>query len=178
MENNELSPAGESRRDVLKKIGLALAASSLAALPQTEAEAQAGTPPTTPTTQVKPPLDPLALRQRTLVLDSAVKPLVASQEGKEFSVFFAKGNSGIGSVVVLPGADKPGTDKTGLLLGSKPARGKVVGGIIQVDLGLAAAGRCSGNGKAGAASFDPIGPGGDPFKGINEALKSAPILRR
>ena len=165
MENNELSPAGESRRDVLKKIGLALAASSLAALPQTEAEAQTQS-------QLRDP------RQRSLVLDSAVKPLVASQEGKEFSVFFDKGNSGIGSVVVLPGADKPGTDKTGLLLGSKPARGKVVGGIIQVDLGLAASGRCSGNGKAGAASFDPIGGGGDPFKGINEALKLAPIVHR
>ncbi|WP_395090953.1 hypothetical protein [Armatimonas sp.] len=168
MEEKEMTPVATSRRDVLKKIGMALAASSLAALPQEEAAAQ---------TPQDLKLKPGSLQLRAVHLDASVKPLVASQEGKEFSIFFAKGR-GPGSVVVIAGDDKEGTDKTAKTLGVKPGRGKVVGGIIQVDLGLAAEGRCSGNGKGAVASFDPIGGGGDPFRGINEALKSAPILRR
>ena len=154
---NETTETTETRREMLKKIGLALAAVPVAAaLAQGEAA------------QAQPRFQP---NGKALALDPKINTLVSDVEGKEFSLFFAKApKSGVASVVVVPDSDRASTSTAIKNLGGKPARGKVVGGVIQIDLGLAAEGRCSGNsGSLAAASFNPVG-GGDPFKG-------APIMR-
>ena len=133
---------GESRRDMLQKIGLALAASTVAAVPL-KANAQLVTKGQNRPVQLRGPIK----------LPASIQTAVSGDSG-ELKVFFAKQRKGGASILVLKAGDQEGLRLARTQLRAAPATASVVGGVIQVNLGKAAEGRCNLTDVFSAASID------------------------
>ena len=155
---NEATPPAEekveTRRDMLRKIGLALAATSVAGV-ATETLGQ---------DQRVGKID-VGRLQGAVRLSPDVKTAFTKEVQGDYNVFVAIRRDGKASAVVIPETDPRAAQLVKTQLGAPPARATIVGGVIHVDLGIAAAGRCSGNGKGAAvATFNP----GDPVERLKQ----------
>jgi hypothetical protein len=126
----------ESRRNMLRKIGVALAATTVAAS-SGEARAQKMSRIARPISQ-------------NLKLPSSIKTAVSGDEG-ELKIFVATNKSGAASILVLKASDYDGVKLAQAQLHAEPASARVVNGVVQVNLGKAAEGRCNISSAAAAA---------------------------
>lgn len=152
---NEATPPAEekveTRREMLRKIGIALAATSVASV---AAEAL-GQDQRTAAGKIATDMR----MQGAVRLSPDVKTAFTKELRGDYNVFVAIRPDGKASAVVVPENDPKAIQLVRNQLGAPPARATIVGGVIHVDLGVAAAGRCSGNGKGAAvATFNPSGP--------------------
>jgi hypothetical protein len=147
MENNEKKSdqpiPGQNRRELLKTVGAALIAGSIPAVGAEEIEAQER--------PKKPRVFTVPAATKT-----ALQKISPDPEGKEISVFFAHPRgSKIASVVPLLASDSEAVAALSKELHGSPARATISGGIIHVNLGQAAEGRCTLSGLGGVAAFKP-----------------------
>jgi len=111
-----------SRKELLKKIGVALTAASLGSL-SSVAAAGAGT------------------GQRRPVLPKSLPTALSAHEGKHYFIWFGLGK--VSSAVVLPASDTAGQKRASAL--GTPARAFVSQGILQVNIGNAQSGISKNN---------------------------------
>lgn len=137
----------ESRRQMLQKIGFALAATTIATNP-VEALAQ------------RRGIDALAQRKGEAVplrggakVPSSVQTAVSGDAG-ELKIFFASNKAGAASILVIRADDKEAVRTAQSQLRAAPATATIQNGVIQVNLSAAAAGRCNLSSKAAAAAID------------------------
>lgn len=133
----------ESRREMLLKIGAALAVASV---------------PLESNAQVNPKVG--QLRTNVVRMPDNIRTVIAANaERQQFQVFFAhpKGEP-TASVLVVKASDQNSSREAAALLKAGAATATVVGGIVHVNLGNAAAGRCFGSAAAGAIDFRGGGP--------------------
>jgi hypothetical protein len=139
-KNEEQSESGlETRRAMLRKIGASLAAISVGALVSNEASGQ-------------------KLNQIKNIRIAPDVKTVLPTETKELNVFVAIQKGRGASAIVVDSSDTETVRKLKTQLKVNPANAVVNGGIIQLDLGVAAEGRCSGNSVGAAVAFNPRGP--------------------
>jgi hypothetical protein len=112
----------ESRREALKKIGVALAATAVGAV-ALPAEAQ-----------------PVPKKFKEIKLPATVTTAV--KQGGDFDVFVAHSGSDA-SVLVVASSDTQGSAELAKTLRASPAKATVVNGVIHVGLGTAGASRSS-----------------------------------
>jgi hypothetical protein len=116
----------ESRRDMLLKIGAALAVASV------PIDGMAQTPARQAQSKV------------VRIPANITRPFSPKAEKQTFSVFFSHPGGTDASVLVIPASDQRSVrEATNLLRGEPPATATIVGGVIHVNLGRAAAGRCT-----------------------------------
>lgn len=130
------------RRELLRTLGAALATASAggALLAETTAMPEA-----------------MAARKyvRTIPRDVKLSPV----DGV-YKVFYSRTKSShTASVLVVPTSSPNDVTRIAKDTGGSPALARVVGGVVHVDLGIAAEGRCTYSGAIAAARFNP---GGDP----------------
>jgi hypothetical protein len=143
MEKDSLDEreSSQNRRELLKSVGAALLAGSVL-----DVSAQEG--------KAVPKVFTIPGTVKT-----ALQDITPSPEGKEFDVFFAHPRGAkAASIVSVATTDREAVNILSRELKGSPARAVVSGGIIHVNLGVAAEGRCTLSGAAGVASFRP-GPG-------------------
>jgi len=143
-ERDETAPVEEStetRRQMLRKIGMVLAGTAAASLPLEVLG------------QVKRPTGGQALQLE------GVKTAFEPNQSGEYRVFVAIAKTGGASAVVVRSNDQETVKLLQAQLGAPPCTATLSGGMIQVNLGRAAAGRCSGNSKGNAVGTFG-GPGG------------------
>lgn len=139
----------ETRRQMLRKIGLVLAGTAAASIPVEVLG------------QVMPGQgrSGAGLQATRSVQLNNVKTAFSPTQTGEYNVFVAIAKNGAASAVVVPKNDRETTRLVRGQLGAAPATATLVGGMIQVNLGQAAAGRCSGNSNGAAvATFNPGSP--------------------
>jgi hypothetical protein len=136
-ENEQNETNGETRREMLRRIGTALAVVSVGALVG-DVSAQRTT-----TTMSKP-----------LRIPTDIKTAVKDE--KEYNVFVAV-QKGVGSsAIVIDSSDTAAINRLRKDLKVNPARATVSGGIVHIDLGAAAEGRCFMNSAAATVlNFNP-----------------------
>lgn len=136
----------ESRREMLLKIGAALAVASVPLESNAQVKPKVGQQPQLRTNVVRIP-------------DNIRSVIAANAERQQFQVFFAhpKGEP-TASVLVVKASDQNSSREAAALLKAGAATATVVGGIVHINLGNAAAGRCFGSAAAGAIDFRGGGP--------------------
>ena len=132
----------ETRRDMLQKIGLALAASTVASGPL-EAHAQVAKDRPGRPIQLKGPVK----------LPASIQSAVKGDEG-DLKIFFTTKKGGAASVLVLKASDQEAVRLARSQLRAGPATARVVDGVIQVNLGRAAEGRCNLSDVFSAVAID------------------------
>jgi hypothetical protein len=125
----------ENRREALKKIGLALAATAAGTLASS--------------TEAQEPVNRATTVPKQFKIPQNITPALANKSG-DFDVFFSHHGSA-GSAVVLPSSDSQGIATISQSLGVQPAKARVVNGVIHVGLGSAAS--RSSVAKQGAINF-------------------------
>ena len=140
-ETAPVEESNETRRQMLRKIGMVLAGTAVASIPLEVLG------------QVKRPTDGQALQLE------GVKTAFEPGQSGEYNVFVAIAKTGAASAVVVRSSDQETAKRLRAQLGAAPATATLSGGMIQINLGRAAAGRCSGNSK-GSAVGTFGGPGG------------------
>lgn len=137
----------ETRRQMLRKIGLVLAGTAAASIPVEVLGQVTGQTIKRPTGV-----------GQALQLEGVKTAFEPNQSG-EYRVFVAIAKTGGASAVVVRSNDQETAKRLQAQLGVSPCTATLSGGMIQVNLGKAAAGRCSGNGH-GSAVGTFGGPGG------------------
>ncbi len=127
----------ETRGEVLRKLGTALTAAAAAGIPAVAEAAETTMMRSTAPVRISP--------QANLALKSI---------NGTFNVFFAHPRgSDAGSVVVVRAGDEKSSSVLSRSLKATPAVATVANGIVTVNLGKAAEGRCFGSAIAGAVAF-------------------------
>jgi len=146
-ETTPVEESNETRRQMLRKIGMVLAGTAAASIP----------------------LEVLGQGRRTtegqaLKLENVKTAFEPSQSG-EYRVFVAIARTGGASAIVVRSGDQETAKRLQAQLGAPPCSATLSGGMIQINLGKVAAGRCSGNGHGSAVgTFGPGGPVESPLQ--------------
>jgi hypothetical protein len=128
-ENLDATAGTTSRKELLKKIGVALTAASIGSLSSLAGAAGKSGP---------------------VKLGGTLTTALSAHEGNEYCAFIATGRTS--SIACFKSTDTKSISTAITQLGVDPARTKIVGGILQVNLGAAADGVSNGSSKLNSFS--------------------------